>query len=675
MRAAWFATAAIGLGRVTATTTSLKGSREELDDAIISKAGDFVREAAEFAQKVIVTVLTSESISTADPKPLHRHNCDDARGNNEQEDQGEAQKITRTVESAAIISHPKITEAPALIKRKLGSNKWDMVHDGIQGQKRDLTQCPTDFQLCPKSLSGGCCPSDRVCGSDSCLPATSTAPVSACGKLGYTACAVSDGGGCCPGGYLCGQAGCSPSAGVSYSQTCSVNSYLCPASMGFGCCPTGMGCALRGCYATSISTFTLLETIITTDASSSIHTSIATKVTVTTPTTPTGSISSEAGLIAKVPSSAVPIEKTAATGTPSSSSGLTKPQIGGIIGGSVVLLAIILFVTWLILRRLNKVVKVANTNSRTSSSAPRSGVLRQRDTTMAERGLDVDAMSIDPLIMGGSQVSSSIRRPSQQSGPWSSLRAHEVEANSPMLYNPNSPFTPQSPPNTHYPGGGYVAVATSDHGHGQRQNSLEPTPPSSVTPNRDYFDLPIQSNRDSRDSRHSRRPSAHGRNWSNASDQSGVSQMSDPAELDAAPEDRRGSLSRTLYGLGLGRMVSGSRHQSHSCRSRNNSVTLTGGPTKRQVDANSPSPGLGHIPEAGESRVNVDSPKSQPKSRNSLQQGLSGNQLRDAGMSNSQLREMTMHDSNVFGITPMPKPVPKDYDSGNEAEGKHPIYG
>ena len=99
----------------------------------------------------------------------------------------------RIVESPVIVAHPKITEPPSLVRRKLGSIKWDMIHDGIQGQKRDAASCPTDYNACPQSLKGGCCPSDRVCGISSCY-AASAAPASACGKTGYIACGLDDGG-------------------------------------------------------------------------------------------------------------------------------------------------------------------------------------------------------------------------------------------------------------------------------------------------------------------------------------------------------------------------------------------------------------------------------------------------------------------------------------------------
>lgn len=98
-----------------------------------------------------------------------------------------------TIKSTVTVSYPKITEGPSLVKRKLGSIHWDMIHNGIQGQKRDATSCPADYNLCPQSMNGGCCPTDRVCGTSSCFP-SSAAPASACGRSGYVACGIPEGG-------------------------------------------------------------------------------------------------------------------------------------------------------------------------------------------------------------------------------------------------------------------------------------------------------------------------------------------------------------------------------------------------------------------------------------------------------------------------------------------------
>ena len=101
--------------------------------------------------------------------------------------------VVATRHSAVIVAYPKITEGPPLIRRKLGSNHWDLIHEGIQGRKRDATICSTGYSLCPQSLGGGCCPTDRVCGSSSCYP-SSAATASACGQVGYYGCGVEEGG-------------------------------------------------------------------------------------------------------------------------------------------------------------------------------------------------------------------------------------------------------------------------------------------------------------------------------------------------------------------------------------------------------------------------------------------------------------------------------------------------
>ncbi|TVY40624.1 hypothetical protein LSUB1_G002439 [Lachnellula subtilissima] len=533
--------------------------------------------------------------------------------------------VTTTMYEAAVtVTYPKITEGPTLLKRKLGSNRWDLIHEGIQGQKRDATDCPADYKLCPKSMNGGCCPNDRVCGTSSCLP-TSAGPSSACGKVGYTACDISDGGGCCPGGYVCGQAGCSPSAGVSNTQTCGINSYLCPASLGYGCCKNGLGCALEGCWTTSATTWSTTETLTTTDASSHSVTITTAIVTAVTPSAPAGSVVVESNLIPKVTSTPTGIAKTDATGT-SSSNGLSKAAIGGIIGGAVAFLVIILIVAFLILRRLNTAIKAASDGSRTraSSSVPRSAPSRPRNPRETP---DIDAMSVDPLMMTGSEAGS-VRHASYPS----QSTIHEFEASPPMF---SSPFSPNPPPHTHYPRG-YHAVAPSESAHSNvssnnRNPSVESTPPM-VQTNRDYFSVPLRSERNSQGSQ-GRRPSAHGRNWSNASEGSEVSAVSSGAiELEGEQPSRKSSIHSAWQRFGIGRL--GSKKTSTT----SNAPVLTGGPTSNKQNWNSPmSPGLGHIPEAGESRHQVNT-----GALHVGMEGLSGTQLREAGLSNSQLREMTM---------------------------------
>lgn len=102
---------------------------------------------------------------------------------------------TQTQSSRTETLHPQITPGPALFRRKHGSMRQDMIHDGFFAlAKRADESCPTSYQLCASSLGGGCCPqSGYSCGTSSCLP-TSASSASACGFAGYVACDIADGG-------------------------------------------------------------------------------------------------------------------------------------------------------------------------------------------------------------------------------------------------------------------------------------------------------------------------------------------------------------------------------------------------------------------------------------------------------------------------------------------------
>ncbi|KAG4420975.1 hypothetical protein IFR04_005844 [Cadophora malorum] len=552
---------------------------------------------------------------------------------------------TQTVRSTIIVSYPKITDGPSLVRRKLGSIKWDMIHDGIQGQKRDLTSCPVDYDLCPKSMNGGCCPTDRVCGTSSCFP-NSAAPASACGKSGYIACGIPEGGGCCPGGYQCATNGCILLAGVvQTAQTCGTDSYLCPASLGNGCCSLGLGCAISSCYKTDISIFTYTGTVTTTDANLNPHTltTTITSSTVLGAPDPTETVNDD-GVRGKYIPPETASEKVKAEGA--KNSGLTTSQIGGIIGGAVVILLIILLASFLIIKRLNRAIRLSESNTHTHSSS--SG---HRSRRSVPRPQDIDAMSVDPLMMTPSEASGSVRRPYHSRNPSSTTYELDVDAHTPRSTPTfTSPFTPRSPPNTHYRDG-YNAVSSSESqyssssgGGGYRNPSVESTQPMHHNPNAGYFDLPLQTqiqheHRNSQTSQISpqtqtgRRPSQHGRNLSDTSDISQISQTSSAglAELDASPDTaRRSSVTRSiLQGLGMGRIAS---------RRRSETVPLSGGPVRSPDWTPSPREGLFHIPEAGESAVRIEGV------REGVDSAL-------GGMSNAQFREISLLDSGegTFG--------------------------
>ena len=446
-------------------------------------------------------------------------------------------------------------------------------------------------------------------------------------------------GGCCPSNYVCGNNGCTPSAGVSVTETCGTDSYLCPASVNYGCCKTGMGCGLSSCYSTAIVSYTLTETLTITDANSNPKTITKIIATASTPVVPTAVVTLESGVIPKASSAPSAIPKTKASGT-SSGGGLTAPQLGGIIGGAVAILLVVLIVAVIIVKKLNKAIEVAAT-SKASSSGKRSGRSHPRP-------LDVDAMSVDPLMMTPSEVSETPQVPSVPShASVAPSSAHEADS-SPIW---RSPFSPRSPPHTNYPHG-YNAVASSDSAYsasssGNRNPSLESSPPLHHNPNAGYFDIPPESYHDYRSptshisASSQRRPSQHARNWSNASDQSAVSQSSSQmAELEAgadggrrsgADDDRRSGVQRVMQGISLGRILSRrlSRRQSEPIPRSQQPPVLTGGPQRADWSPPAAMGGgaLGHIPEAGESRIGLE-----------MQQVDVGT----TGLGNAQLREVSL---------------------------------
>ncbi|KAA8572680.1 hypothetical protein EYC84_003274 [Monilinia fructicola] len=429
-------------------------------------------------------------------------------------------------------------------------------------------ECPTDYQLCPKSMNGGCCPSNRSCGASSCY-LSSAAPASACGVSGYTACGIDAGGGCCPNGYSCATDGCSASPGVSYSETCGVDSYLCPASLNYGCCKNGMGCGLNDCYSTAISTFTLTETYTTTDSSSHTQIVTSTLVTASTPASPSvAANTSKASAVPKLTPTATAIPKVEATsGSTPTSTGLTKPEIGGIIGGAAFILLVILIATFFILRRLKKVSKKYEAKTASGSSVPRS----RRHRPSYPSPSDMSSISFDPLQMINSETSHSVRNNSHPTTePFSSDRHDGPEVITPPTFNPYSPFSPNCYTNTRArtQAHGYYPVATSDSAYsqtssGRRNPSVESTPP--LQQPQSYFDIPPHSYPQSelpdfrnQNLRHGhdvspvRRPSQHGRNWSDASDVS-ASSSSPLVELDAGDDgELKFSLGKAWKVLGLG---------------------------------------------------------------------------------------------------------------------------
>ncbi|KAM0154310.1 hypothetical protein ACHAQE_000814 [Botrytis cinerea] len=625
---------------------------------------------------------------------------------------GESCSATTTTQVTMTTEFPKLSY-PGIVKRKLGSNHWDKIHEAIQGRKRDASECPSDYQLCPKSMNGGCCPNNRSCGTSSCY-LTSAAPASACGVSGYTACGIDAGGkflshaklycdlsdretgGCCPTGYSCEIDGCSASPGVSYSETCGVNSYLCPASLNYGCCKNGMGCGLNNCYSTAVTTFTLTETLTTTDSDSRTQTLTSTLVTASTPASPSvAANTSKASAVPKLTPTATAIAKVEATsgsatsGGATTSSGLTKPEIGGIIGGAAFILLVILIAAFCILRRLKKATKAfKEAKTRSGSNAPRSHRYRPSYPSPS----DMSSISTDPLQMTSSEASRSVRNYSHPATErFSSDRHDGPEVVTPPSFNPYSPFSPHAYPSNRAQtqGRGYYPVATSDSAYsqtssGRRNPSVESTPP--LQQPQSYFDIPPHQQSELPDFRNQnlrhghdvspiRRPSQHGRNWSNASDVS-ASSSSPLVELDAGDDgELKFSLGKAWKVLGLG-----SWKGKVSTKRKPENLSLGGSPTTtldrdlKTVLSNVPEE-AGSFMNATEAEQEVDDDEIRVQRPRSSDTGRESRASRPrSGLSNAELREASIR--NVVRAKPSkPKEIMIRNSGGAEASGSRNANG
>ncbi|KIW13146.1 hypothetical protein PV08_08333 [Exophiala spinifera] len=165
--------------------------------------------------------------------------------------------------------------------------------------------CSSGYRSCPASLGGGCCPTDRSCGSASCPASTSsptpappvrpttltttvetttvtpssrsTASSTSSGTMtgcptGFYACSAYYQGGCCQIGRDCDTTSCPATAsttlvsgstitiaaptgsgitapGTVLTGNCAHGWMTCSADVGGGCCPSGYQCGVASCAA------------------------------------------------------------------------------------------------------------------------------------------------------------------------------------------------------------------------------------------------------------------------------------------------------------------------------------------------------------------------------------------------------------------------------------------
>jgi hypothetical protein len=252
-----------------------------------------------------------------------------------------------------------------------------------------------------------------------------------------------------------------------------------------------------------------------------------------------------------------------------SSDGLTQAELGGIIGAAVVVVLVVCVATFLIIRRLNAVARIAaSRKSRLSGSNTKSSSQPRPHGPTPSGGYsgieNIDALSIDPLEMlsdSDTNAAHSARGLPRPSAVYSNRSDLEPGGSPPIP----APYGSPQPYN-----GGYQQVPMSEplysdsSGHHRSQSAESPgrsLSPRSGNAN-GYFDIdPASRDQNLRHGHAPSRPSvqSHGRQWSDASDVSQQSGGSDIIELDAGPDgDRRSSLQRAMQGVGFSR-ISGHR--------------------------------------------------------------------------------------------------------------------
>ncbi|KAK9414540.1 hypothetical protein SUNI508_11113 [Seiridium unicorne] len=355
-----------------------------------------------------------------------------------------------------------------------------------------------------------------------------TRPTTACAKAGYYDCGSVRPGMCCPTSYVCRRDGdCVPPVGATSTATCPTNYYACASSLGGGCCLSGMGCNLVGCFSTAASTYTITTGVTTTDSAGNSITSVSTYITIQTPSATATKTTADAvggffqSTVAKVP----------ATETSSSSGGLNQAQLGGVIGGVVVIFLAVITAAFLVIRRLRQNAKLIEESKRGSSTANQTTVSYKPGEAVTATVTEIDINEVDPLTQEpkpNRPVHLRARSDSSVDGGFPS------PAKSSGLSSGRS--TPPAWP------GHYNPVPNPDNG--VRHASLDSAPEGHYDPAGRSQISRSSLNRSSYDSQTSNHP--HGRHWSCASEVSGsadgahgVSELE--ASIAAAAARRRSS--------------------------------------------------------------------------------------------------------------------------------------
>jgi len=208
---------------------------------------------------------------------------------------GSIQTVTTTV-----VLSPSTSAVPTTVVQTITVTQSPSVSMSPTPIVQSPLSCTVGYQSCPASLGGGCCPTDRACGSPTCPPistVTSTASaiapirptsissaqsaptspspitssaVSASGcPTGFYMCSAYYMGGCCQVDRNCDTTSCplqgsaivvtstsitivaasATSSAAGPQGTCNSGWFSCDSSDGGGCCPSGFICG-ASCTAT-----------------------------------------------------------------------------------------------------------------------------------------------------------------------------------------------------------------------------------------------------------------------------------------------------------------------------------------------------------------------------------------------------------------------------------------
>lgn len=323
------------------------------------------------------------------------------------------------------------------------------------------------------------------------------------------------------------------------------------------------------CYITSYESMTKTVTYITTGTNSRIETLTTT---LTSGYRPPTAQALPATTIASVATIATAVEKAAATSSlPSSSTGLTTAETTGIIVVVISVLIVILVATFLILRRLKKVSRraeeLAAARASKSSSGARSGATYKSSSHSqnlvpppSSADIDHDSIPTDRLILAPQTTTHTSNRTG-------------VPISSHIYSEYDHAIRPQNWKGGYQPiplKGQYSQLAS--HSRNQSNQSTPDlfgnSPPLGDNAT-EYFSAPDPALRDQnlRFGHPPIRPSnsLHGRQWSDASEVSQMSDSSGVVELDAKQmSSRRSSVQQVMERLGLSRV--GSRRSDNVMR-------------------------------------------------------------------------------------------------------------